>query len=247
MSELALFITRNKTAVNLEEVIGSNVRVVGFGEYHNEKGAKEEVVRNIPVLKRMRFTHLGLEALTEDAQLDVNHYLETGEGEERIKDALWENMRHSCDSETSNSYFSIIEVAKKEQMAVVAVDYIIGRDKPTPVHRRGRGRDDLLADPLRQVLKTDPKAKIAALMGFAHVMIENHENTPPTTLQLLCREYPQALGIRVINGRYEPYDPIASTIAELGIQGEKFIFSFPNRLNTGRCRFNYIINVPVAQ
>jgi hypothetical protein len=100
-----------------------NASVVFFGDLHPVASPKEEFIRNLPMFKEMRFTHLALEIFSTDEQAMVDEYVRTGDPT-RVQTFLKENWGGYRMSRipTEMLYLQMVEAARVLGLTIVTLD-----------------------------------------------------------------------------------------------------------------------------
>ncbi|MBD1555664.1 hypothetical protein HC752_01780 [Vibrio sp. S9_S30] len=95
-------------------------RLVIFGEgSHSIPHYKEEVIRALPILKGMGFTHLAMEMLPVSLQEKVDLYNKTGKGEQHLVDHFNRHWAHGMPAaENAARYYKIVVQARNDSSSL---------------------------------------------------------------------------------------------------------------------------------
>ncbi len=178
--QLKEFVKSNQRAVDYSVIAGNN-RVVAFGEIHISDNTKTELHDNLKEFKKLGFTHLGLEFLTNDTRELLVTYQKLAVGDPQkdpLRQKLLENLRN-FEYTPRQPYLTmdLIDAAIAEGLTVVPLD------SPEARAQRDNGdlyaRDKEMASQIETILKADEKSKVFFIAGIKHTM---HSLNSTTTL-----------------------------------------------------------------
>lgn len=114
------FITKHKELVDYTKLWESETPVLFIGERHTLNSDKDEIIKNLPILKKLGMTHLAMEMLREEEQQIVDDYL-SGKISREI---ILEIFKNGWDKGPGipEKYMELLDAAKLNGMRILAVD-----------------------------------------------------------------------------------------------------------------------------
>lgn len=167
------------------QLLKDPTRVAVFGETHIIPEARHELINNMKEFKELGFTDIALEALPSTRQDLVNDYLDPNGKvtREEMLEVIKEDWNYS-----QESYLELIDAAKENGLNVICLDTRIPRKQQSEWDKQG---DPLKAYKVREAhwnkligdrLDQDPNAKVIALVGGEHIIVDPTEPERLTTL-----------------------------------------------------------------
>lgn len=241
VKEISDFITKHKESVDYAKLWENKTPVLFIGERHTVKSDKDEIIKNLPILKKLGMTHLAMEMLLEEHQQIVDNYLDGKIASEKILKIF----KDSWDKGPGipEKYMELIDVAKSNSMRILAIDlYTASSEQSTGEFFRKRNAN--WARIAESILK-NKKARILFYCGQAHSGYNKiHDSANEILVEL-------GIGSKVVEfagGEIAPQDPyffvdkVAKAAEGLKIEGEKFGFRV-SPANDVR-GMDYVIHLP---
>lgn len=185
------FIKQHRESVNYEKIWAQDKPVVFVGERHTLKSDKDEIINNLPELKKMGLTHVAMEMLLEEHQPVIDDYF-SGKTDQRqllkIFADGW-NKRPGI----AEKYMEFVDVLKAHNIQLLGIDLY------TATAEYGTGeffkkRNENWARLIAGVIKKDVRAKVLVYNGQSHSgynmvddsaneILNNAYNLPSTTVE----------------------------------------------------------------
>lgn len=235
----AVWVPTTKRAVDYASVLGDN-RVLFFGEFHDNRPIKIEIIENIEGLKRAGITHMALEMLEAEDKPVIDAYMKGDVSKDEISKLL--DKCRTCYPGIRADYFKIIEKAKEMGLGIVPLDTFPklpdGKDRES-INAFFRGidasypeRNMQWANIINEKIKENETNKVLVLCGSAH---SAHNHTRDTALDILLGKGVKATSVTFSGdlGEFDVYDNLIKAATVNGINDERFMIKLsdhrPNR------------------
>lgn len=157
------------------QILGAN-RILGFCDEHELVSVKLRLAEDLPRLKSLGITHLGLEMFYSDMQDILDEYVTRGKNFELIAKHLKDNWSH--EEVAHLGYIELVKSARKYGLRIIALDVPKRIDDENDEERRQKNkvadldfvvlfRNKFMASVIEHTL-AETDSKIAILIGKAH-------------------------------------------------------------------------------
>ena len=167
-------------------------QIVLMGTIHRKPQILDLTARLLPQLNSAGVTHLALE-VSSDQQDNIDRFLRTGMGLGDIQ------LHHAIDCPQYRRLFTIVRMLPPgDRPEVIAVDL------PPSRYSGPISRDTYMADGLAALLRTQPEARVMAIVGSLHVLkkldwLPRVTDRQPSIRSALARRQPALKVFSVVN------------------------------------------------
>lgn len=221
VKEISDFIAKHKEVVDYAKLWENETPVLFIGERHTLKSDKDEIIRSLPMLKKLGMTHLAMEMLREEQQQIVDNYLAGKITREKVLEIFKDGWDKGPG--IPEKYMELLDAAKSNGMRILAIDlYTASSEYSTEEFFRKRNAN--WARIAESVLK-DKKAKILFYCGQSH---SGYNKVDDSANEILEKMGIRSKVIEFAGGEVAPedayffVDKVAKAAQGLKVGGEKF-------------------------
>ncbi len=240
------YLKTSREVVNYSNIWYQHIPVLFIGEHHKNLFHKNEIIKQIPKLRKIGLSHIALEPLLEKHQLIINEYYNRTVSRERVLNIFQERFNYGAG--IPEKYLEIVDTAIKHGLKVLAIDIDIHASEYFN-HAFFVTRNYNWAKIIKKTLKDSPefnyKPRVLVYCGSLNL---GYDLTTLNTNEILFHKGTRSLVIKFIGGEKPHYfsdslgDKIAIAARKLGIADTKFgIFITPTTLTRPA---DYFIHIP---
>lgn len=221
IEEISDFIAKHKEIVDYAKFWDKETPVLFIGERHTIKSDKDEVIKNLPIFKKLGMTHFAMEMLQEEHQKIIDEYFDGEISREKILEIFskgWDKRPGMAEK-----YMELVDAIKLNGMHVLAIDlYTASSEYDTAAFFRKRNAN--WARIAESVLK-DKKTKILFYCGQSHSgynKVDDSANEILEKMGIKSRVIEFAGGEKTGQDAFFFVDKVAKAAKNIRVENEKF-------------------------
>lgn len=165
LKEITKFISKHREQVDYAKIWAQNTPVLFIGERHTVMSDKNEVIKNLDLLKRLGLTHVAMEMLREEHQAIVDAYFSGKIDKQKVLEIFKDGWDEGPG--IPEKYMELVDAIKTTGLKLLAVDlYTAGPEYDTEAFFKRRNEN--WARIIGEVIKQSPKARVLVYNGQSH-------------------------------------------------------------------------------